>query len=98
MSADDREVLMFLGWEGKSPEATSERFPDLDIVRLVRARLLEEQRLDLVEPHARGDVPPVFVRHYMLTRRGAEAIGIDPLRLNMARAVRAGNVRRSALG
>jgi hypothetical protein len=81
MPADDREVLEFLGLLGNSPDAISERFPDFDMHRLIRAGLVEERRIEFAETQAHGHMPHKLVRHYMLTERGARAVGIDPLRL-----------------
>ena len=84
MSLRDREVLAFLGEDGKSPEAISKRFPDVDITRIVRAGLVELRRIDLAETRARGDVPPLSIPRYMLTPAGADAIGLDPARIGPA--------------
>ena len=84
MLIEDREVLEFLGQKGKSPDEISERFPGFDLLRLVRAGLVEEQRFELAETQAHGRMSPAFIRHYMLTERGARAVGIDPLRLGLA--------------
>jgi len=81
----DREVLEFIGRQGKTPEQTAERFPVFDIQRLVRAGLVEVMRVDTPETQAHGGPPsPAFQSFYVLTRRGAEAIGIDPDTLHAA--------------
>lgn len=84
MTGEDRDVLELLGQKGKSPEEIGERFPGFDMLRLVRAGLVEEQHIELAETQAHGDMSPSFIRHYMLTERGARAVGIDPLRLGLA--------------
>ena len=84
MSVDDRDVLEFLGEQGKSPHAVEERFPAFDMFRLVRASLVEEQRFEFAETQAHADMSPTVIRHWMLTERGAAAVGIDPLRLGLA--------------
>jgi hypothetical protein len=82
MPFDDREVLEFVGQKGKSPEEISERFPGFEMQRLIRAGLVEESRTDIAETQAHGNMPPQFALLYMLTERGAKAVGIDPLRLS----------------
>lgn len=77
MTTTDEAVLEFIGREGRSLEALSDRFPGFDIMRLARARLVE------ISPHPlRGET----VAHVhessgqacvVLTPRGAEAVGID---------------------
>lgn len=81
MSGQDHEVLEFLGEEGKSLAEIDERFPGFDMRRLIRAGLAAEQSFESVETQAHAMVSPVLEQHYVLTERGAQAIGIDPLRL-----------------
>jgi hypothetical protein len=78
MSDDDRVVLEFLGGTGKSSAEILERFPDFDVRRLIRAGLVEEQRFELAETQAHA---LVSTAQYVLTVRGASAVGIDPIRL-----------------
>ena len=78
MLFDDREVLEFLGRQGKSADAITQRFPDFDIRRLIRAGLIEE-RLKVAETQAHGRESSGLIRHYVLSYRGANAVGIDPL-------------------
>jgi hypothetical protein len=82
MPVEDQEVLEFLGRQGKSLEAISERFPGFDTRRLTRAGLVEEQRVDLAETQAH--MSPQVIRHYVLMERGARAVGIEPQRLDFA--------------
>jgi hypothetical protein len=85
MPADDRDVLEFLGQQGKSLEAITERFPGFDMLRLVRAGLVEVMHIDQSETQAHGGPhSPAFQSFYVLTKRGAEAIGIDPDTVHMA--------------
>lgn len=81
----DRQVLEFIGRQGKPPEVIRERFPDFDVMRLVRAALVELIRIDTPETQAHGSPQsPAFQRFFVLTPRGAEAVGIDPATLHMA--------------
>jgi hypothetical protein len=81
VSGEDRDVLEFLGQRGKSLAAIAERFPGFDIRRLMRAGLAEERSYEFPETQAHVHLSPHRIRHYMLTERGAEAIGIDPSRV-----------------
>jgi len=81
---ESHEVLEFLGRQSTAPDAISERFPGFDTLRLVHASFVEEQRIQLAEMQAHGDMSPAFVRHCVLTERGARVVGIDPLRLGLA--------------
>lgn len=82
MSAEDREVLEFLGRSGKQLAAIGERFPGFDIRRLIRAQLVEERRFELAETQAHGPARREHLLHYVLTERGASAAGIDPFELS----------------
>ena len=85
MSSEDRDVLEFLGRQGKRLEQIHERFSDFDILRLIRAGLVEIMRIPLEETqHPSGPSSPAFQDWYVLTPRGAEAVGIDPLTLHAA--------------
>jgi hypothetical protein len=68
------------GQEGKSLAANNERFPGVDMRRLIRAGLVEERPFELAETQAHAFVSPAFLPHYQLTDRDAQAIGIDPRR------------------
>jgi hypothetical protein len=84
MEDADREVLEFIGDQGKTAEQVAERFPAFDLERIVRAELARPRR---TEPHKTpsrraASVPdPTF---YVLTARGAEAIGLEPHTLHSA--------------
>jgi hypothetical protein len=82
MSAEDREVLDFIGRAGKSLSAIDQRFPGFDVRRLIRARLVEERRFELAETEAHGPARHEHLLHYVLTERGARASGIDPFELS----------------
>ena len=77
MDDADRDVLAFIGDEGKTAEQVADRFPGFDLERLVRAELARPRRTN---PHksqrrAASAPDPTF---YVLTSRGAEAIGLAP--------------------
>jgi hypothetical protein len=79
---EDQRVLAFVGRDGKEVDELRATFPDFDMTRLLRAGLVELQHIDLnsieladVEAHV--DLPSLSVEWYVLTKRGAEAIGID---------------------
>jgi len=55
VSADDEEVLGFIGSHGQTADAISERFPGFELLRLVRARLVEEWDKELRRRHT-----PIF--------------------------------------
>ena len=81
----DHEVLEFIGRQGKPPEQIRARFPHFDMTRLERAGLVEAARIDTPETQAHGGpASPAFQLFYVLTRRGAESIGVDPDALHMA--------------
>jgi hypothetical protein len=73
----DREVLEFIGDQGKTADDVADRFPAFDVGLLVGAGLVRPQRTNPVTTQSRrGQSPdPMF---YVLTARGAEAIGLDP--------------------
>jgi hypothetical protein len=77
MSEDDEDVLKFIGREGQTTGALSERFPAFDMLRLVRAGLVEERDVE-PETQAHAHISSQLIRHYTLTERGARAVGIDP--------------------
>ena len=78
MEEADREVLEFIGDQGKTAEQVSDRFPAFDLDRLVRAELARPRRTSPVKTQSRRAPPsapdPTF---YVLTSRGAEAIGLE---------------------
>jgi len=74
MEDADREVLEFIGDQGKTAEQVADRFPAFDVERLVRAELVRPRRTTQSR-RAPSAPDPTF---YVLTSRGAEAIGLDP--------------------
>jgi hypothetical protein len=74
MEDADREVLEFIGDPGKTAEQVADRFPAFDVESLVRAELLRPRRTTQSR-RAPGAPDLTF---YVLTSRGAEAIGLDP--------------------
>jgi hypothetical protein len=84
MEDADRAVLEFIGDEGKTAEQVADRFPAFDLERLVRAELARPRRTEVrrTQSHRAPPVPdPTF---YVLTSRGADAIGLDPHTLHSA--------------
>jgi hypothetical protein len=78
VTSTDESVLAFIGLGGRSTEAVAERFPDFDMERLVRAHLVVWLSSAETEAHGhRGHRAPVGDR-YVLTARGADAIGLVP--------------------
>ncbi len=78
MEEADREVLEFIGDQGKTAEQVSDRFPAFDLDRLVRAELARRRRSNPItaqSPHTQPESEHTF---YVLTSRGAEAIGLAP--------------------
>jgi hypothetical protein len=84
MGSQDREVLEFIGRQGKTPEQVAERFPGFDVQRLIRAGLARLYRIELHETQGHGAPPTPDPGFYVLTREGAKAVGIDPDTLGMA--------------
>jgi len=80
MDDADRDVLEFIGDEGKTAEQVADRFPAFDVERLVRAELARPRR---TTPSRRAPQAP-DPTFYVLTSRGAEAIGLDPHTLHSA--------------
>ena len=78
MDEVDREVLEFIGDEGKTAEQVSDRFPAFDLERLVRAELARPRRTNPVKAQSRQTQPAHEHAFYVLTSRGAEAIGLAP--------------------
>lgn len=84
MTAEDLELLEFIGRQGKTREQLVERFPGLDIDRLIDAGLVEIRRIELHETHPPGAPTTPDILFIVLTLRGAEAVGIDPVTLHAA--------------
>ena len=78
MEEADREVLEFIGDEGKTAEQVSGRFRAFDLERLVRAELVRPRRTNPVKSQSRHTPPADEHTFYVLTSRGAEAIGLAP--------------------
>jgi hypothetical protein len=73
MATLDEAVLAYIGAAGKTSAELEERFPGFDIVRLVRAQLITHV------PAARAETEAHMLDEevrFVLTRRGAAAIGI----------------------
>ena len=77
MDDADRDLLEFIGDPGKTAEQVSDRFPEFDLERLVRASLVRPRRTDPANPLPRH-APAPEATFYVLTSHGAEAIGLDP--------------------
>lgn len=82
--AVDHDVLEFIGQKGKTPDQLRERFPDFNVERLVQAGLARLHRIELSETQSPGSPPSADITYYVLTPRGAEAIGLDPARIGLA--------------
>jgi hypothetical protein len=76
MTTRDEAVLEFIGREGRSPEAVAERFPGFDVMRLVRAHLVDIALHEPAETTAHVHEPSVGQMRFVLTPRGAAAVGI----------------------
>jgi hypothetical protein len=74
-AADDEEVLKFIGRRGRTSDAISERFPGFDMLRLVRAGLVEGRDAG-PEVYAHTQISAQVTPHYTLTERGATAVGV----------------------
>ena len=77
MEDADRDVLEFVGDQGKTPGQVVERFPAFDLEHLVRAELIRPRRTNPVKTQSRRTEPAPDSTFYVLTSRGAEAIGLD---------------------
>jgi hypothetical protein len=76
-------VLEFIGDPGKTAEQVADRFPGCDVELLVRAELVRPQRTNPVKTLSRRASPLGPDRTlYVLTSRGAEAIGLPPFTLH----------------
>ena len=78
MEAADREVLEFIGDQGKTAEQVSDRFPAFGLERLVQAGLVRPRRTNPVKSQSRRTPPEDEHTFYVLTSRGAETIGLAP--------------------
>jgi hypothetical protein len=78
VSASDREVLEFIGPNGKSADEVERRFPGFETLRLIRAGFVAERVQDDADTVAHTLEPAGGARlYYALTQRGAAAIGVD---------------------
>jgi hypothetical protein len=77
MEDADRDVLEFVGDQGKTAEQIADRFPAFDLERLVRAELVRPRRTNPVGTQSRRAAPAPDPTFYVLTSRGAETIGLD---------------------
>ena len=77
MEDADREVLEFIGDPGKTAEQIADRFPAFDLERLVRAELVRPRRTQPHKTTSRRAPTAPDPRFYVLTSRGAEAVGLD---------------------
>ena len=73
MFTEDEDVLEFIGRQGRTSDAISERFPEFEMLRLVRAGLVE-MRENEPDTEAHAHTSPQLTR-YTLTERGAIAVG-----------------------
>jgi hypothetical protein len=78
MEDDDRHVLEFVGDQGKTAEQVADRFPGFDVERLVRAELVRPRRTNPGKTQSRSAPTTPDPTFYVLTSRGAEAIGLEP--------------------
>jgi hypothetical protein len=78
MEDADREVLEFIGDQGKTAEQVSDRFPSFDLELLVQAELVRPRRTNPVTSQSRRSPPTDEHTFYVLTSRGADAIGLAP--------------------
>jgi hypothetical protein len=73
MTSTDQAVLEFIGLEGRSHSELEETFPGFDVMRLIRARLIEA----VLHEHAETEAHARRHDRYVLTTRGAAAAGIS---------------------
>ena len=79
MPTIDEAVLEFIGREGRSPAAVAERFPGFDVIRLVRAQLVDLELVETAETEVHLHELPSGEMRYVLTQRGAEVVALsDP--------------------
>ena len=77
MEDADRDVLEFIGDQGKTAEQLADRFPAFELERLVRAELVRPRRTEPPRSQSRRAPAAPDPTFYVLTARGAEAIGLD---------------------
>ena len=78
MEDAEREVLEFIGDQGKTAEQVSDRFPAFDIGGLVQSELVRPRRTNPGKTAPRRAPSEPDHLFYVLTSRGAEAIGLAP--------------------
>ncbi len=78
MEDAEREVLEFIGDQGKTAEQVSDRFPAFDIGGLVQSELVRPRRTNPGKTASRRAPSEPDHLFYVLTSRGAEAIGLAP--------------------
>jgi hypothetical protein len=78
MEDADRNVLEFIGDQGKSAEQVADHFPAFDVERLLRAELVRPRRTAPHKTQSPRAASAPDLTFYVLTSRGAEAIGLDP--------------------
>lgn len=76
----DESVLAFIGRRGQSARAVAERFPGFDVMRLIRAHLVEMQPRQDAEIEGHRHESGATDSVYVLTSRGAEAVGLGESR------------------
>jgi len=69
----DESVLAFIGRSGRSTAAVAERFPGFDVMRLVRAQLVDIAYAEPGETVAHLQELELGEMRYVLTDRGAAA-------------------------
>ena len=69
--SEDRDVLEFIGAEGKTFEELEERFPTFDLLRVIRPGLVEMSRTQ-----SGNGAMNRFEDRYVLTELGASAVGV----------------------
>jgi hypothetical protein len=74
----DESVLDFIGRSGRTSAAVAERFPGFDVMRLVRAHLVDIAYVEAGEAVAHLQELELGEMRYVLTDRGADAIGLPP--------------------
>ena len=86
MEDADRDVLEFIGDEGKTAEQVSDRFPSFDLERLVRAELVRPRRTDASQDAVapRSGARPLVLRAHVSGSRGNRprrahaSLGLNP--------------------
>ena len=75
MEEADREVLEFIGDQGKTAEQVSDRFPAFELERLVRDELVRPRRTNPVQSQSRHTRSADEHTFYVLVAR-SRAIGL----------------------